>query len=225
MTWVIDLNDSDFTVLSGLLDKDVNSSFNLFKKQTEAEVESWSSMNDQKCIMTECTDKCSNSMTWVNSADLNCEGSDIKKICCSDTAAFSSCKWQSDESDSSDRAYHEQCHFSELTLFFNENDDRHCVTEMQVFCCTTDMYADLISSCELNECSEDCSELSEKSKVAEQYEYWACEYRTEFYKSWCCTDNDLKNCHWVSKSDCDQNNCDELMILTVMKSWYLASAD
>ena len=209
MIWAIDLDDGDFTALSGLLGKDVGSILDLAQKQTEAESESWSSMNGQKCIMTKCADKCPDGWSWVGSANSNCKNGNTKKICCPGTAAPSSCLWRGGETGGPGRACHGQCHPGELTLFFDGYGDRHCATGMQVFCCTADAYADLIGSCELGTCGGDCSELG-KTKVAEQYEFRYCSTKGfKYFRPWCCAGNDLKNCHWVGKGNCDQNNCDE----------------
>ena len=56
MIWSVDLDDNDFTALSGLVGKSLPSFADEIKKTAVIDAGHWASQNGQKCVMTDCLD-------------------------------------------------------------------------------------------------------------------------------------------------------------------------
>ncbi|KAJ4003710.1 hypothetical protein NW766_012161 [Fusarium irregulare] len=182
MIWAIDLDDNDFTALSGLIGKSVEKGVNKLPSITERDSKSWSSEND----------------TPVKTFDSTCGKNKKKSVCCPRDRAPKECNWRGGESGS---ACHGQCHPGELVLAFDRNGDKWCSSGEQALCCTSDRYKALLDGCELGDCKGDCP--SGTHEVAKQ----TCGGTFSTKKApWCCKKK-LENCHWVGKGGCDQNNC------------------
>lgn len=205
MIWAIDMDDDDFTALSGLLDQEVGSRLELTGRGTvreEEEAASWTSMDGSKCEMMGCGEACpAEKATIVGYANSDCKNNKQKKVCCPPSSAPSSCTWRGGEKGGAGRACHGQCHTGELTLFFMKNGNRNCATGNQVFCCTADAYADLIDDCYYSECGDICK--SGEVNVAEKYDPNKCSDSDPFtvgspkYRQLCCPSGTaMDDCHW-----------------------------
>lgn len=56
MIWAVDLDDNDFSALTGLVGKSLSSFKDQLKKTQVTDAGHWASQNGQKCIMTDCLD-------------------------------------------------------------------------------------------------------------------------------------------------------------------------
>ncbi|KAF4332668.1 bacteriodes thetaiotaomicron symbiotic chitinase [Fusarium beomiforme] len=198
MIWAIDLDDNDFTALSGLIGKSVKNGINKLPSISDRDGKSWSSESGQDCYVTSCGARCPLTEVTLKSYDSTCGKGEQKHVCCPRDRAPKECTWRGGESGD---ACHGQCHEGELVLTFDRNGDKWCTSGQQVLCCTSDRYKALLEGCELGDCKGDCP--SGTHEVAKQ----TCGRAFSTSKApWCCKQK-LEDCHWVGKGGCDQNNC------------------
>ncbi|KAF5671745.1 hypothetical protein FHETE_3958 [Fusarium heterosporum] len=200
MIWAVDLDDNDFTALSGLIGKPVSKGINKVPQVAFHSGESWSSDNGEDCRYTDCGDKCHDDEVFKFASDSNCGGSSKRHICCPRNRNPQKCQWRGGESGS---ACHGQCHEGELTMFYDRHGDRSCSSGQQVYCCTSDRYQKLVDGCELGDCGEDCP--SGTYEVAQQTSRGTCGSKGGGKRPMCCKQK--LSCHWVGKGQCDQSNC------------------
>ncbi|KAH6871039.1 hypothetical protein B0T10DRAFT_417778 [Thelonectria olida] len=199
MIWAIDLDDDDFTALSGLVGKEVGESLSIDKGDTVSKRtgDSWSSDSGQDCYATSCGDDCKSSESTLEEYSSTCGGGKKKKICCPRARTPRSCQWRGGESGS---ACHGQCHEAELSIVRDKHGSLTCSSGKQVYCCTSERYQEVLEGCSMGKCSGDCPDGT--YEVAKQ----SCGTNGK-KKPWCCK-LDLQNCHWVGKGSCDDNNCE-----------------
>ncbi|PKY09339.1 hypothetical protein P168DRAFT_324321 [Aspergillus campestris IBT 28561] len=205
MAWAIDLDDEDFTELGGLIGRDPGKGVDKSLVKREQEAASWSSDNGQECYATACGEKCkAEEVVLEDNFISNCHAKIGKQICCPRDRAPRSCRWRGGKDGS---FCHGQCHNGELTLLLDGYGDFLCTTGRQAFCCTADRYKELLDGCSLGSCGGSCSKGT--TEVAKQYDFGSCwNHAIHGYKRpWCCK-KPLKDCHWVGKGSCDDNNCD-----------------
>ncbi|KAG9759588.1 glycoside hydrolase family 18 protein, partial [Aureobasidium melanogenum] len=208
MAWSIDMDDEQFTALSGLIGKPAGQGLNKSLALKEVQTASWSSDNGQDCYATECGDTCPPDWAIMTSYRSNCGGHKYRKFCCPRDRMPRDCTWRGGESGGPGRACHGQCHNGELTLLFDGWGSQRCASGRQTFCCTADRYKELLEGCQLGDCGGSCDKFTGTYEVAKQYDFGACwNHAIHGYKRpWCCKQN--MACHWVGKGSCDQNNCD-----------------
>lgn len=206
MAWAIDLDDSNSTALSGLIGKDAGHGLDksIIKRSTESA--SWSSDNGQDCYATKCGERCPDDHSILEDYPSSCKYPHRKQICCPRERTPRDCFWRGGESGGAGRACHGQCHNGELTILLDGYGNRHCATGNQAYCCTADRYKELLDRCRVGSCGGSCDD--DEYEVAKQYDFSSCwNHAIHGYKKpWCCK-TDLKNCHWVGKGSCDDNNC------------------
>ncbi|KAH7173118.1 glycosyl hydrolases family 18-domain-containing protein [Fusarium flagelliforme] len=198
MIWAVDLDDSDFTALSGLIGKSVQKGVNKLPSISERDGKSWSSETGQDCWVTDCGTHCPLTDVTLKTYDSTCGKDETRSVCCPRDRAPEECTWRGGESGN---ACHGQCHAGELIMTFDRNGDKWCSSGEQVLCCTSDRFEALLDGCELGDCGGDCP--SGTHNVAKQ----TCGGTFSTKKApWCCKKK-LESCHWVGKGGCDQNNC------------------
>ncbi|KAM0209954.1 hypothetical protein ACHAQI_006066 [Fusarium lateritium] len=198
MIWAVDLDDSDFTALSGLIGKSVQKGVNKLPSISERYGKSWSSETGQDCWVTDCGTYCPLTDVIVKTYDSTCGKDETRSVCCPRDCAPEKCMWRGGESGN---ACYGQCHAGELIMTFDRNGDKWCSSGEQVLCCTSSRFEALLDGCELGDCGGDCP--SGTHDVAKQ----TCGGRFSIKKApWCCKKK-LESCHWVGKGGCDQNNC------------------
>ncbi|KAF4988149.1 hypothetical protein FGRMN_9938 [Fusarium graminum] len=133
MIWAVDLDDNDFTALSGLIGKPVSKGINKVPQVAFHSRESWSSDNGEDCRYTDCGDKCHDDEVFKFASDSNCGGSSKRHICCPRNRNPQKCQWRGGESGS---ACHGQCHEGELTMFYDRHGDRilgsKCIVALRI---------------------------------------------------------------------------------------------
>ncbi|KAF2723824.1 glycoside hydrolase family 18 protein [Polychaeton citri CBS 116435] len=201
MAWSIDMDDDQFTALSGLIGKPAGEGINKTLAEQELQTASWSSDNGQDCYSTDCGSTCPPDWAIMTSYKSNCGSKGYKKFCCPRDRMPRDCTWRGGESGGAGRACHGQCHVDGYG-------SRHCATGQQAFCCTADRYKDLVSGCQLGDCGGSCDKFPGTFEVAKQYDFGSCwNHATHGYKRpMCCKEN--LACHWVGKGSCDDNLCD-----------------
>ncbi|KAF7941509.1 hypothetical protein BELL_0234g00160 [Botrytis elliptica] len=206
-----DMDDNDFSALSGLLGRDNlgTISSKALEDQATVDTSDWASQNGQKCYMGTCGGGCLLGKEVEISRANSCSGG--KPICCPIDAA-PSCTWRGGESG---RSCHGTCHTGEVTLFYDNYgiDGPQCFSPgRKVFCCTTTTFTEVIESCKYAGCGKGCDTGYES--VASKYDPLICAFDQggsgpQDRKLCCPTSPHIGGCHWVGKGGCDQNNCDD----------------
>jgi chitinase len=103
MIWSIDQDDKEFSALAGLLGRSLQSYSSLLQRAVVSDAGKWTSINGQKCIITDCALPLSCPLGYgmaPNGGGFNntCKGSKFKIICCPLNAMPSSCLWRGGES-------------------------------------------------------------------------------------------------------------------------------
>jgi hypothetical protein len=223
MIWAVDLDDDNFSALSGLMKKSIGSlippdSGSVNPNGNDVS-QQWS--NGGRCEFSECrsssvVNPCKKGFVRVGSR--TCGSNQLETICCPATNAPSSCEWRGGESGG---LCNGQCHKGEVNLQSirgsNGNGTHsHCTSGWQIFCCRADRWATLIDECSFAKCNRACPITHEE--ITSVYTTSDCGSGTDQgspfatpstgYRKYCCPKPAaFKNCHWNGKGDCGDNTC------------------
>jgi hypothetical protein len=230
MIWAVDLDDDNFSALSGLMNKSigtlippdagsVNPNGNDVSQQ-------WS--NGGKCEKTSCEDRkdskgvekvvCKKEDGKIKVGERTCGKNKIETICCPTTNAPSTCQWRGGESGG---LCNGQCHQGEINLLSIRGSDgdgshHHCTSGWQIFCCKADKWSELIDQCRFQKCGTECS--SGYEAITTVYTTSECNTSPDQgspssplsngYRKYCCPKpKAFTNCYWRGKGDCADNTC------------------
>jgi hypothetical protein len=227
MIWAVDLDDDDFSALSGLVKRSIGvivppdpGSVN---PNGDALSQHWGNGGTCtiSCHSNDDVDKaCKKEDGFVKMGTRTgyCGKNKVDVVCCPTTNAPSSCEWRGGESSG---LCNGQCHQGEINLLSIRGSDgdgshHHCTSGWQIFCCKADRWAALIDQCRYEKCEADCS--SGYEEIAKAYTTSECntgpDQGSPFsppssgYRKFCCPKPvPFSNCHWVGKGDCGDNTC------------------
>ena len=197
MIWAVDLDDSRFTALSGLLGKDVGDNLDLDGiGQIGLVVDDLGSQNGQDCFFEECGEKCTQFTTEIARANDRCDDGEHRKICCPPNNVPSQCSWRGGEDGT---ICEESCELGELNLFSSVYGDKECTWGKQQFCCTADRYSALVGSCEPGDCgSNDCPSGKKRIEYVRDRNTCRGQSLDDQYRPICCDDDaELDSCRWT----------------------------
>lgn len=210
MIWSIDQDDKQFSALTGLLGRSLQSYSSLLQRAVVTDAGKWTSLNGEKCIMTDCAlpPSCPAGYGMAPNGggfDDTCKGSKFKIICCPLNKMPSSCLWRGGESSVGRPSCHGQCHTGEVTLFHSRHATKNCLRPgFQAFCCEAETWSRQIDACKWSSCGTKCA--SGTTQVAQRL--GQCWFGGA--QNLCCpSDASFQNCHWVGKGTCDDNECDD----------------
>ncbi|GKT51071.1 killer toxin subunits alpha/beta [Colletotrichum spaethianum] len=210
MIWAVDLDDNDFSALSGLTGQSL-ASFELNLKRTAtAETAHWSTVNGQQCIISDCLekpdvpagyaiapngkfrDKCWWSSPVTGNVPLH------KYIYCPVNAMPQSCEWRGSGS------CHGQCHEGEVTVTHSPHGSESCLAPgQQAFCCKSNTWSALVDKCDwATKCEECPSDAPHEVSSRSVYKSFLSSCTQRF-----CCPYAFENCHWIGKGTCDDNEC------------------
>ncbi|KAI5203118.1 glycoside hydrolase, partial [Aureobasidium subglaciale] len=221
MIWAVDLDDDDFTALSGLVGKSLPNMKTQLKKVELTDQGHWSSQNGQKCIMSDCEDESHNPPPGYGYAPNggafkdNCGGGKNKYIYCPLDAMPSSCEWRGSGS------CHGQCHAGETTLFHSKHGSKKCLAPgQQAFCCVSNTWSNLVENCAWNGEDQNCPSDKPNDISWRWNKYSSCAGGPpcviKRYKEQFCCGYAFQNCHWVGKGTCDDNECSDTDVEIVL---------
>lgn len=210
MIWSIDQDDKQFSALTGLLGQSLQGYSELLRRAEVTDAGKWTSINGQKCIMTDCglPANCPAGYGLAPNGggfDDTCGGSKYKVICCPLDAMPSSCLWRGGEKSTGRPSCHGQCHTGEVTLFHSRHATKNCLRPgFQAFCCETETWTSQIDACDWSDCRKDCG----SGTVSVAQRGGQCTWGGK--QQLCCpSDAAFQGCHWVGKGTCDDNECDD----------------
>ncbi|KAA8652731.1 uncharacterized protein ATNIH1004_001636 [Aspergillus tanneri] len=214
MIWSIDQDDKKFSALTGLLGRSVKDYNTLLQRMETTDAGKWTSINGQKCIMTDCglPPTCPSGYGLApNGGGFHdtCGNSQFKIICCPLDAMPSSCLWRGGESSTGRPSCHGQCHTGEVTLFHSRHATKNCLRPgFQAFCCETETWTRQIQECKYTSCGKKCGDGDTSGMVKVAQKRGECLWG-EAQELCCPSDAAFQNCHWVGKGTCDDNECDD----------------
>ncbi|KAJ5487608.1 hypothetical protein N7530_001908 [Penicillium desertorum] len=214
MIWSIDQDDKEFSALTSLLGQSLQGYSFLLKRAEITAATKWTSINGQKCIMTDCAlpPKCPSGYGLAPNGggfDDTCKGNKYKVICCPLNAMPSSCLWRGGEGTSGRPSCHGQCHTGELTLFHSRHATKNCLRPgYQAFCCQAETWTRQIDACKYTSCGKKCGSGTTSGMVKVAQRLGQC-FWGDAQELCCPSDATFQGCHWVGKGTCDDNECDD----------------